>query len=160
MLDDAGCDIGRAPPGANRLGCFEGEPFARIAANAGFNIDMGKPVRLKPDRDKPRRVTDAFEQRRQQHALVIAIARADAQNGVGGVNRFDAVNVFQIADVIADEFMERRDFPRPILLRQRACQAYRFLADRRACFSLFDQSRHDRQCRFHPGPARRYFHED
>lgn len=103
---------------------------------------MGKTPRLKSHGHEARLMTNAFEHGSKQYAFIIAIASAQRQNGVGGMNRFDAVNVFQIANFIANKRMERLDFGNPSLLRQAASERPCLCAHRRACFSLARQLAH------------------
>lgn len=120
MFHDARNNVRRLPADANGFRCFKRKPFAGIAPDARLNEYMREFAGLKSNGDKARRMPDAFKQRRKQNALVVTIAGTDTQNGVGGMNRFDAVYIFDVADMIANEFVKRRDFSRPILLRKRA----------------------------------------
>ena len=83
-----------------------------------MNPYVTKSVGFKSNRNKPCAVSNAFQKRRKQNGLVVAISRANFQQRDGIMQEFNAVRILNISDFVAHKRVEPSRLPNEILLLQ------------------------------------------
>lgn len=117
----------------NRVRGFKRNP---VSEGTRFNNDMLEMTGLATHGKKPRRVADAFEERREKYCLVVTVSRALLKNLFRRVQRFDFVHVPHITDIIAHKLKKRVDLTRLVFLLQMLREAQSLLSNDRALFAL------------------------